>query len=318
MSVRSRFAFDVEPVNGRMPSAVACPACGTNGTDAANEIIAQRLARQSETPHAPGVRLQTAPAAPAAHHTPSAPPPSPSARVFHAAKSKAKLAWYEYIWICLPIALVYFGGLIGGLCGGVACAINQTVFKKTKNPILRYVWTGLVSAFAGAAYLVVAAFFLSLFNKPAETSQPYHWRTITSQDGRFTAIFPGEPKSRTRNALFFKLHALAFDSRKTEYLVAYMDYPPKLHVRPTKQAYDGARNGALGKDGKLLAEKSMAIEGFPGREIQVEKKGEFSMARYFLDGNRLYQIVATVPMSRQSSTNISYFLNSFHLLKTGH
>ena len=39
-----RYAFDVEPVNGRMPSAVACPACGVDGTIAANEFITRQLA----------------------------------------------------------------------------------------------------------------------------------------------------------------------------------------------------------------------------------------------------------------------------------
>src|SRR5437867_758502 len=36
-----RYAFDVEPVEGRMPSPVACPVCGADGTSAANELIAQ-------------------------------------------------------------------------------------------------------------------------------------------------------------------------------------------------------------------------------------------------------------------------------------
>ena len=40
------YAFDVEAVDGRMPTAVACPACGTDGTDAANAIIAQTLSPQ--------------------------------------------------------------------------------------------------------------------------------------------------------------------------------------------------------------------------------------------------------------------------------
>jgi hypothetical protein len=35
-----RFAFEVEPINGRMPSPVACPACGTDKTDAANASLA--------------------------------------------------------------------------------------------------------------------------------------------------------------------------------------------------------------------------------------------------------------------------------------
>jgi hypothetical protein len=40
-----RYAFDVEPVNGRMASVVACPVCGADGTVAANAIIAGILQR---------------------------------------------------------------------------------------------------------------------------------------------------------------------------------------------------------------------------------------------------------------------------------
>ena len=41
-----RYAFDVEPVNGRTPSPVACPACGADGTGTANEIISSQLTAQ--------------------------------------------------------------------------------------------------------------------------------------------------------------------------------------------------------------------------------------------------------------------------------
>jgi hypothetical protein len=37
------YAFDVEPVNGRMAAAVACPICGADGTEAANAILASKL-----------------------------------------------------------------------------------------------------------------------------------------------------------------------------------------------------------------------------------------------------------------------------------
>jgi hypothetical protein len=40
----TRFAFDVEPVNGRMPMRIKCPGCGADGTELANEVIRQRLA----------------------------------------------------------------------------------------------------------------------------------------------------------------------------------------------------------------------------------------------------------------------------------
>jgi hypothetical protein len=36
-----KYVFDVYPFNGRMPVPVQCPACGMDGTDAANEILAR-------------------------------------------------------------------------------------------------------------------------------------------------------------------------------------------------------------------------------------------------------------------------------------
>jgi hypothetical protein len=64
-----KYAFDVEPVNGRMPATVSCPNCGADGTAAANDFISQsgratgqrpamRLARaqaQTETGVSPAV-----------------------------------------------------------------------------------------------------------------------------------------------------------------------------------------------------------------------------------------------------------------------
>jgi hypothetical protein len=58
------YAFEVEPVNGRMPGGVACPSCGADGTAAANEFIAQQFAPAKMAP--PPAHLAVAAAAPAA------------------------------------------------------------------------------------------------------------------------------------------------------------------------------------------------------------------------------------------------------------
>jgi len=41
-----KYAFNVYPVNGRMPAPVQCPLCGREGTEVANEAIARALAAQ--------------------------------------------------------------------------------------------------------------------------------------------------------------------------------------------------------------------------------------------------------------------------------
>src|SRR5687768_5700495 len=88
-----KYAFEVDPVDGHMPTAVKCPACGVDGTRMANEFIAQALAVQpapapvAAAPAAPAIRVAptAAAAAPAIRLAPSvapaahaAPPPAPA------------------------------------------------------------------------------------------------------------------------------------------------------------------------------------------------------------------------------------------------
>jgi hypothetical protein len=73
----TRYSFEVEPQNGRMPFAVNCPNCKSEGTDAANEIIAQTAA----SPHSPKPRLrvQTTHSAPLTPDAPVEPEAAPAA-----------------------------------------------------------------------------------------------------------------------------------------------------------------------------------------------------------------------------------------------
>jgi hypothetical protein len=74
-----RYSFDVEPVGGRMPNAVSCPACGADGTAAANEMIAQKI--QAAAPGASAVRVTLRPVpAPSAPAVAAASAPVPAAK----------------------------------------------------------------------------------------------------------------------------------------------------------------------------------------------------------------------------------------------
>jgi len=67
----TKYKFDVEPIRGRMPSAVQCPACGADGTATANEYLAclqgvpvpatEAAAGASTGPVAPGPARMVAP-----------------------------------------------------------------------------------------------------------------------------------------------------------------------------------------------------------------------------------------------------------------
>jgi len=67
----TKYAFDVEPRNGRMPTPIACPSCGTDGTYTANEMLANMVqsatATATATPGGAALRVSRPPemAAPA-------------------------------------------------------------------------------------------------------------------------------------------------------------------------------------------------------------------------------------------------------------
>ncbi|MEX0941055.1 MAG: hypothetical protein WD002_00750 [Pseudomonadales bacterium] len=55
------------------------------------------------------------------------------------------LAWYEYLWMGIPIVLVFIGGALGVLCGLMAVYTSSRVFRSERGVILKYVLSALVS-----------------------------------------------------------------------------------------------------------------------------------------------------------------------------
>ena len=56
------------------------------------------------------------------------------------------LSWYEYVWICIPLLLMYLGGALGGIIGGVATLTNSRYFRSSRTTWQKYVLAGLTSA----------------------------------------------------------------------------------------------------------------------------------------------------------------------------
>lgn len=87
----TRYKFDVEPVNGRMPGPVQCPVCGADGTAAAEATIQESLAVPAlmEAPAAAPVPAQavSAPQKPRIRLNVTAPAPAPDAPVEEAPQS---------------------------------------------------------------------------------------------------------------------------------------------------------------------------------------------------------------------------------------
>ncbi|HEV2327580.1 MAG TPA: hypothetical protein VGY56_02190 [Verrucomicrobiae bacterium] len=123
-----KYKFDVEPAEGRMPFAVNCPACGIDGTTAANQLLAQHFAlvptapvtaAELATPAAGGLRINRpapAAAAPPLFANSAAPAPHPGVAPLSGIKplTKAPKAAPKEFSMGLGVLGAFLGSAVGG------------------------------------------------------------------------------------------------------------------------------------------------------------------------------------------------------------
>ena len=68
-------------------------------------------------------------------------------------KLARQLNIWEYIWICIPLILVFAGGVLGTLIGTVALYSNSILIRKPKNIFLKYLLPGITTVAAFLLYL---------------------------------------------------------------------------------------------------------------------------------------------------------------------
>lgn len=146
---------------------------------------------------------------------------------------------------------------------------------------------------------------------------------LTPKGGRFKVRFPGRPKETTQKsktpigelAVYTATYATADGN---VLLVSHTDYPPEA-ARPDHHAtlIAGARDGLLGKDGKLVkdAARDPAADAPAGREFVVDKGKVQLRFRMLMKDNRLYQAGAVGTGAFVTGKDATDFLDSFQLVK---
>lgn len=72
------------------------------------------------------------------------------------------LMWYEYIWMGLPLILMYSGGALGGGIGFGAAYSSARIFRSERSTPVKYLLTSLISIGAAAIFFVLALLIQSL------------------------------------------------------------------------------------------------------------------------------------------------------------
>ncbi len=144
------------------------------------------------------------------------------------------------------------------------------------------------------------------------------WKEFVSEEGRFKVNFPGAPRQS-----FKEIDTQAGKAKTTIYSVAltedyfevrYGDFPaePDVDRNNLKSYYDFIRDNTLKlQSSTLLSERDLSLNGNPGRELVINFNENYTIYRFFLIGNRIFQTTTRVGISRKDDPQIQERSNKF-------
>lgn len=75
------------------------------------------------------------------------------------------LTWYEMVWLCVPVMMIFTGGAIGGGLGAGAAYLNAHLFRSELSTPLKYAATFGVSTLSFIIYIAAATAIVVMLGK---------------------------------------------------------------------------------------------------------------------------------------------------------
>lgn len=156
---------------------------------------------------------------------------------------------------------------------------------------------------------------------PARASVPVipATQTFTSQDGRFSVLFAGQPTEKTQviplqggGSTTLHIFLVELEDDNISYLVMYSDYSANYANGDPQSVLATTRDGAM-RGRTLLTDTPTSLNGIPGRAFTaIDPKGIQFTVHQYLKGKRLYQLIV-VSTAGHPATLTDLFLSSFQV-----
>lgn len=166
------------------------------------------------------------------------------------------------------------------------------------------------------------------------THEPVKWVEYKSDIFGFKIEFPRTPFENAQTADTergsIKLNIIGLDCQKDKYsnnfvyFVNCSEFPESFFKDFTKESYDdffknsinGMVSGSTQKDASLQESKVIDFHGYEGREAKIiyPKGMAITTARFILKENKLYTLMITTDLKKESNPDIQKFFESFKLL----
>jgi hypothetical protein len=149
------------------------------------------------------------------------------------------------------------------------------------------------------------------------------WETFISEAGRFSAVFPGIPTENVEegnpaaNAGASGEIMLENAETNSGYVVFYQDFPTvpdAISDEQVEMILAASRDGFV-QDNQVLSERDLELDGYRGKEIEVQMPEGYMKARMYWVGSRLYFVVGGAPTQADAiAQETDRFLDSFRVL----
>jgi len=172
----------------------------------------------------------------------------------------------------------------------------------------------------------LAACLLIMATSPVLRAQEHaadEWVTFTSAPGRFSVLLPEIPTDKAATTQSehgpYNTHLFIVRTERSVFLVGWVDYDPSFNFSIQSELdanRDNFVNGLKSKgiDISVVSTTKITMNGNPGIEFIAETPDTVYKSRVYIIDRRPYQLIAGSSKSRDDSTNVARFFQSFKLL----
>jgi hypothetical protein len=151
-------------------------------------------------------------------------------------------------------------------------------------------------------FLALFVFAISGFaqTQSEQTAPKEFWKEFSSTAGRFKVALPGNPTKTSTTVEYrfrqFKRHTFTSWAGFATFLVSYSDLPLILSEPEDVEEFldhHMHENEVAASQEELLSKTEIELDGYPGRELIVETPKLTIRMKYYLVGQRFYQIAVS-------------------------
>jgi len=171
-----------------------------------------------------------------------------------------------------------------------------------------------------ATLLIAAILLLACGSHQAELKSAHaDWVVFSPKDGGFSVKLPSNPTERPLpqgvEAGRTPSPVYELTSGGLKYVITYKDHPFSVEgAQRDKLLEMGAEAGITGAGGKVVSNKPISLDDYPGREAKGEMGGSLYQSRVYLVKQRLYLLIVWLPADKAGSESAARFFESFKIV----